>query len=680
MKMTFGRLDSSRVARKASARLELHVQVPAAEGDKLAEADTPSLESTSDDNKKRTRKSSRASQNAEFAIVAAALHAATTPALRRRVNGKASVAVVIEVPDADWVKSVEAYLQETSPKGLVTFVRSGSNKPRDKNTEGNDAVAGNLSKGRRVIGIATNPDTSLPAVLLTAAELRIRISPPDGAVVQDAMRRCLRGRLPERVDDEIVAGLGINDYISAMRYGSTPLQALERLRIAKARHNAVQQTANVPLLQDAVEYGAAREWGLALARDIADYRAGRLSWSACDRGAVFYSGPGCGKSVLAASIAQACGVPLIRSSMSEFFADSAGDLGAVIKSQRATFARAAAAAPCILFLDEIDAVPNRRTLSPRGADWWLPVINDLLLLLDAAVGGQREGVVVLGATNRIEAVDEALLRPGRLERRIEIGRPDLAGTQNILRFHLGADLKDVDIIDVAQLLEGSTAAEIMETVRGARRIARHANRDLTVDDLRRQYMGAADEPPLRLRRMAIHEAAHAVAAVAIGTGELQRVVLRADGVSGGRTIIDYPAHDLLTLAGAEDRVTAILSAGVAERLILGTISAGPGGTDNSDLGVATAMIAILHASTSMVGNLFHRCSGEKALATARADPLLRRAIEHHLRKIEMRAEKLVERHRESVIAVADELAIKRYLTGAEVTAIVERITSAKGDT
>src|SRR6266404_3675901 len=225
MKMTFGRLDSSRVARKASARLELHVQVPAAEGDKLAEADTPSLESTSDDNKKRTRKSSRASQNAEFAIVAAALHAATTPALRRRVNGKASVAVVIEVPDADWVKSVEAYLQETSPKGLVTFVRSGSNKPRDKNTEG-----------------------------------------------KDAMRRCLRGRLPERVDDEIVAGLGINDYISAMRYGSTPLQALERLRIAKARHNAVQQTANVPLLQDAVEYGAAREWGLALARDIADYR------------------------------------------------------------------------------------------------------------------------------------------------------------------------------------------------------------------------------------------------------------------------------------------------------------------------------------------------------------------------------------------------------------------------
>jgi hypothetical protein len=265
---------------QASANMELHVQVPAQDGDKPAgEAGLPEFDSPSDDNKKRTRKSSRGTQDAESAIVAAAFHAATTPAVRRRINGKDPVAVVIEVPDADWVGSVDSYLKETSSKWLVTFARNGSNKTRDRRTEGNDDVARNLSKGWRVIGISANADINLPATLLTVADLRIRLPPPSGAVLRDAMRRCLRGRLPKGIDDNIVAGLGIHDYISAMRSGSTPTQALERLRAAKARHNGVQQTATVPLLGTAVEYGAAREWGLALARDIADYRAGRLPWA-----------------------------------------------------------------------------------------------------------------------------------------------------------------------------------------------------------------------------------------------------------------------------------------------------------------------------------------------------------------------------------------------------------------
>jgi len=627
----------------------------------------------------KKRKADTAEYDARAALVSASLEAVTTPAIRRRLSGKTAIAVVIGVPSPAWVKPVEQFLDATAAVPWLVFARDGSDKNRHKSSFGNDTVSEKLSAGQRVVGIAANPETILPAALLAAADLTITIEQPSGAVVLDTMRRCLRGRMPRRIDDAFVAGLEIEDFVSAMRAGSTPAQAVQRLKLA-SRQRVGSQEARAPLLETAVEYGAAREWGLSLARDIADYRAGRLAWRDVDRGAVFYSEPGCGKSVLAASIAQACKIPLIRASMAEFFSDNSGDLGAVIKSQRAAFARAAAMAPVLFFLDEIDAVPNRATLSPRGADWWLPVINDLLLLLDSAIGGQRDGIVVIGATNRIQAVDAALLRPGRLERAIEIGRPELAGVINIMRYQLGGSLKGADITDVARLAEGSTAAEIMDAVRGARRIARHAGHDLTLDDLRAQLIGAADEPPDFLRRIAVHEAAHAVTAVTIPIGKLTYVKLASRSGSAGHTRLEYFDDDLTVLADVENRVVSILAASVAERLFLGAASTGSGGNDHSDLGLATTMIAVIHTSTCLAGTLLHRCSSDDALATVRQDPELRRQVEQHLRELEERACELVQRHRDSILAVADELAVKRHLTGDAVMSIIERVhrqTTAK---
>jgi hypothetical protein len=616
-------------------------------------------------------------RDARAAIVAAAMRAATTPADRRVLLGKKPAAVVVVVPSPAWVRPLESHFSAGLGNWSI-FARDGSNRARDKSTVGNSEVADKLANGRRVVGIAPNPEIILPAALLAAADVTVTIAPPTGAVVRTAMRRCLRGRSPARIDDGDLAGLDIDDLVSAMRPGSTPSQALARLRIAAKRRDHRQGTEGAPLLETAVEYGAAREWGLALARDIADFRAGRLPWSACDRGAIFHSDPGCGKSVLAASIARACKVPLIRASVAEFFSDNSGDLGAVIKAQRATFARAAAMAPSILFLDEVDAVPNRATISPRGRDWWLPVVNDLLLLLDSAISGSRDRVVVIAATNRIQDVDAALLRPGRLERAIEIGRPDLAGTINILRFQLGPeDLHDADLSDVAQVLEGSTAAEIMDAVRGARRAARHAQRNLEIDDLRRQAIGGGNDAPAYLRRISIHEAAHAVTAAVLRIGRLRRVRLQSRGGAGGHTLVKYADDDLLTLADIENRVTSILSAGVAERLFIGTASTGSGGDDRSDLGVATAMLGLVHTSTCVAGNLFHWCAVGDAPATVRANPHLRRLVERHLRMLEERAEDLVRGHREHIFAVGDALASARHLSGEAVLSIIAQVEARK---
>lgn len=626
--------------------------------------------------KKRAKKPIAKKPDACAAIVAAAMLEATTPEMRELLAGTRSLAVVIKVPSSSWVKPVERHFTEVLSEDWWTFARDGSNRMRDKNTVGNDEVGQRLSSGARVVGIASNPEVYLPTTLVTAADVTITIANPTGAVVLDAMRRSLSGRSPKRIANEIVAGLELADLVAAMRAGSPSAKAHRRLKSGFERRRGTVAKVDPPRLDDAVEYGAARDWGLSLARDIADYRTGRLAWRDVDRGAVFYSEPGCGKSLLAASIAQACKIPLIRASMSEFFSDNAGDLGAVIKSQRATFARAASIAPVLLFIDEVDAVPNRATLSPRGADWWLPVITDLLLLLDSAMSA-RDGIVVCAATNRIEAVDTALLRPGRLERAIRIVRPGLAGIVNILRYQLGSSLKAFNLDEVARLAEGSTPAEIMEMVRAARRSARQAHREMSLEDLKAQALPPENYSAPTLRLLSLHEAAHAVAAIKLNVGKVVAIRLQSRGHVGGYTKVRDDTDELAGLDHIENRVVGILSARSAERLFLGYASTGSGGTPASDLGVATAILAGLHTSAGYGSTLLYRCNMDEATDLMRLDPRLQREVELHLRKLESRADAFVRGHRVEIFAVADALAAARHLSGGQVEEILE--CAAAGD-
>jgi cell division protease FtsH len=620
------------------------------------------------------RQPERKAMSARSAIVAAAIEAAATPSQRRGwTRPRRPLVVAVTVPASSWVKAVESYFQGFTDARWLTFARTGSIKSRDKPDVGNDEVAAAIAKGRSVVGIAATVQMQ-PASLIAAADMTVRIASPDGGVLRRAMRLCLDGQVPRAVDDAVAAGLDLDDLVAAFRPGSTPSEAIARLRTAAAARSGVAAGIDLPDLETAVEYGAARTWGLALARDIADFRAGRITWAEIDRGAVLHSEPGFGKSFFARILARACGIPLVVFSIGELFASSRGDLDGVIKLMRSFFERAGALAQpvCLLFLDEIDALPNRATLTGRNEDWWLPLITDFLTQLDDSVGS-REGVIVLAATNRPDAVDPALLRPGRLERIIEIGRPDAAGVLNILRFHLKQDLLGADLAEVSQLVEGSTAAEIMEVVRAARRTARLAKRPLTVGDLRGRIVGAENEDAGFLQRVALHEAGHAVSSVALGVGTLRRVQIRSQGRAGGHTAIEHAAHaGLATLDEVERHVTSVLAAGVAERLILGSASTGSGGSEGSDIAFASDLLSVLHASTAVTGNLLHRAAPDRALETVRADPQLRRVVGRHLRRLEKRAEAVVTAHRAAIEAVAAALVRTRHLSGDEVRGIVAR--------
>ncbi|WGD51460.1 hypothetical protein QA641_39445 [Bradyrhizobium sp. CB1650] len=254
---------------------------------------------------------------------------------------------------------------------------------------------------------------------------------------------------------------------------------------------------------------------------------------------------------------------------------------------------------------------------------------------------------------------------------IEIKRPDHPGVLNILRHHLDDQLADVDLADIAHLMVGSTPAEIMMAVRCARRIARCADRPLLPEDLVQALAPVEDIAPAALKRICIHEAAHAVASLAVPSGTLKRCSIGASGTAAGRTLIENEMSDLMTRDAVERRAVVILAGRTAERVLIGNASAGAGGDDDSDLAQVTQLIATLHSSTGLGDTLAYVVSHRDALSAVRGDRELRSKVEQHLQMLQLRTETLVRRHRNAILAVAEWLRTRRHLSGAEILRIIE---------
>lgn len=193
-------------------------------------------------------------------------------------------------------------------------------------------------------------------------------------------------------------------------------------------------------------YGKATAWALDLKGDLADYQAGSLAWSDMSTKLLLYGPPGTGKTTFARALCNSLQTPLVVTSVSTWL--QGGHLNDVIDRMSKTFAEAGALAPSILFIDEIDGIGKRQPAAQEYADYWNTVVNKALELLDGAV--KNEGLVIVGATNRPEQIDDAIKRSGRLETHIEIPMPDVATLAEILAYHLGDD--------IATLVRGNNAA------------------------------------------------------------------------------------------------------------------------------------------------------------------------------------------------------------------------------
>ena len=584
--------------------------------------------------------------------------------------------LVVQAPSPDWVTPLHRYLKTTGK--YWDFHHSKATAPRARSQQDDTSIEQTtraLTSGGRCMGVS-HQLSYLPPAMVTAADMHLVLPPPNAKVVA-AVIRAVTGRLPRKFEDSTIAALDFDELAACIRPGSTAKVCVDRLLAAAAKKlHHDRSIVAAPMLEDLHGYGAAKTWCEDLVADLAAWRRGEIPFTAISANVVLAGPPGVGKTTLMKSLARSAGLPLIATSVSAWFANSPGYLDSVIKQIDGVFAEARAAAPAILFLDELDAVPNRATISSRGADWWLPVITHLLTTLDGAISGATENLIVIGATNHPEKLDSALVRSGRLSGIIQIPKPDVDALSGIFRQHLGTDLPGEDLGQVASLAFGSTGADVVEHVKNARRRARAAKRPLAIADLLAAVAPEEERSPDLLRRVAIHEAGHAVVAHTNGAGRVLGISIVTNGGIGGYAHIDNDGR-LPTRADVETYVMQRLGGRAAEEAILGLAGTGSGGSPHSDLAMATRQVALMHLGLGLGDSLVYRADEGGVDGILSFDAKMAAIVGEELDRLYADTLAIARRNADLIEAVAEDLIARRHIGPGRFLEIVDRVHAAR---
>jgi cell division protease FtsH len=318
------------------------------------------------------------------------------------------------------------------------------------------------------------------------------------------------------------------------------------------------------------------------------------------KGVLLVGPPGTGKTLLAKAVAGEAGVAFLSISGSDFVELYVG-VGA--SRVRDLFEQAKKQAPAIVFIDEIDAVGRQRgTGLGGGHDEREQTLNQLLVEMDGF--GRNEGVVVLAATNRADVLDPALLRPGRFDRRVYVGLPDIRGREAILKVHAKDKplAEDVRLSEVARATPGFTGADLENLLNeGALLAARRDEKFISMDDLREAEIKVIAGPEKRSRVIpqhereltAYHEAGHAIVLHALPDQDpVSQISIIPRGQAGGMTI-SMPTEDrsYLSKRYLENEIVGLLGGRTAEKLVLGDISTGASNDIQRASQIAHKMVA-----------------------------------------------------------------------------------------
>lgn len=541
----------------------------------------------------------------------------------------------------------------------VLVARDGTAK-EDRPEKGNAAVATALQHRIPIVGIAPDPIRHLPRALMRTAEYRLSLPSLDQEAVALVIET-VTGRAPTRdVDPDLIRLLDVDDLPLAFRSGRSGdacVDAIEELVRKKGDY-----LIGGPSLEELPGYGLAKEWGLQLAEDLADYKAGRLGWADVDHKGLLLSGaPGTGKTQFARALAKTARVPLVATSVAQW--NAATYLSGTLQAIRDAFGQARRQAPSILFIDEMDGISDRSRLVGEHVEYWSQIVN---LVLEQLAGiEEREGVVVVAATNHPDKIDPAIKRAGRLDREIQLEKPDTATLAEIFRFHIGHELlKNVDLLPVALAARGATGADAEAIVRRAKGTARRAGRELSLDDLMAIVAANAPVlPPQDRWRIAVHESGHALVSHALNTGTVWGISIHTRGGSfefqsdlSGAATFDRLQREMAVLLGGRE----------AERLVLGDVSVGSGMNPESDLGRATAFALLIETQCGMGRSGGAFLAEVKGLASS---PELHVAVNAQLKEAEARAAKILEAQQPALVALATALHRRGYLPREEIQSI-----------
>ena len=398
------------------------------------------------------------------------------------------------------------------------------------------------------------------------------------------------------------------------------------------------------------------------------------------RGILLYGKPGTGKTLIAKAIAGEAGVPFISMSGSEFIEMFAG-LGA--SRVRKLFEKAKKVSPCIVFIDEIDAIGARRTGGSGAESENNQTLNQLLVEMDGF--NTDETIIVLAATNRPEMLDKALLRPGRFDRQITIAAPDAKGREEILRIHSANKIlgEDINLKEIAVDTAGFTGAELANVLNEAAIIATtRGHKKIVMDDLEeavkkvtvglQKNSRVISEKDKKLT--AYHEAGHAIVSKYLETQQdVKEVSIIPRGLAGGYTM--YRTNEdkfYISKTEMEEKLIALLGGRAAEKIVLNDISTGA----SNDIEVATEIAKDMvkkYGMSDRIGpiNLEAKEQYELQVFGNNIEDVIGVEVKELIDTAYKRAQELILEHMDKLHAVAGKLLEKETITASEFERIFE---------
>ncbi len=402
------------------------------------------------------------------------------------------------------------------------------------------------------------------------------------------------------------------------------------------------------------------------------------------RGVLLVGDPGTGKTLLAKAIAGEAGVPFFTTSGSEFVEVFVG-VGA--SRVRSLFKKARSKAPCIIFIDEIDAAGRKRNAGGGGGEMEQDqTLNQLLVEMDGFAAA--EGVVVLGATNRVDVLDPALTRPGRFDRHVNVPRPDIKGRLSILEVHV-KDRRiapDVNLMDVAKSTPGLVGADLANIVNEAAILAvRSGHEAITVEDFQeaveKALTGGVQQKSRVMkeqerRTIAYHEAGHAVVMHETPHSDpVYKITIIPRGQMGGFTM-SLPNRTACSCPATRSwRASPVLWADAWQRrLFCDDITSGAG----HDLKIATQLAEemVMRLGMSDTGlRVFNKPEGFEGMAAPRTGQktfeALDQAIKHILDECYAEAKRIVTEKRDAMERVTQSLLHQETLSREEFVALMQ---------
>ena len=405
------------------------------------------------------------------------------------------------------------------------------------------------------------------------------------------------------------------------------------------------------------------------------------------KGILLVGPPGTGKTMLAKAVAGEANVPFFSMSGSEFVEMFVG-MGA--SKVRDLFKQAKEKAPCIVFIDEIDAIGKKRDGHIGGNDEREQTLNQLLTEMDGFEG--NSGVIILAATNRPDALDPALTRPGRFDRRVPVELPDLKGREEILKVHAKkiklAD--DVDFKIIARMASGASGAELANIINEAALRAVRDNRKFVIQsDLEESIevviAGYQKKNSILTDsekwRVSYHEVGHAlVAAKQTNSAPVTKITIipRTSGALGYTMQVDEGNHYLMTKSELENKIATLTGGRAAEEVVFGDVSTGASNDIEQATKLARAMITRYGMSKDFdmvaletVTNRY--LGGDTSLAaSAETAAIIDRQVVALVKEQHEKAAQILMENREKLEEISHFLYEKETITGDEFMEILNR--------